>query len=128
MVPKLILSARRRTHLLDEGLKHQSAVRYVAAETRATRIRIARELLCLCEVDTIVAHGEQRTIKVGRSRATYVHHYALWVAIRMMYDVVFVKETQALNASQHGQGCGVHPLSEWLNSRTTQITSSTWRM
>ena len=94
-------SERRKTHPFDEGLKHRSAVRYVAAELRTTRVRIAQEPLCLCKVDTVVAHGKSRTIEVGSGRATDVHHHALGVTISMMYDVVLVKKTQSLNVRQY---------------------------
>jgi hypothetical protein len=93
-------SERRKTHPLEEGLKHCSAVRYVAAEVRTPRVRITRELLRLCEVGSVVSHGESRTIEVCRGRATDVHHHALRVTIRTMYDVVLVKKTQALNVHQ----------------------------
>ena len=92
---KLLLSARGRTgtHFLDEDLEHRSAICYVTAEDFAARVRIARELLRLREVDAVVAHGETRTIEVGRLRATNVHHHAPPVAIRAMYDLVLVKKT-----------------------------------
>jgi hypothetical protein len=36
---------RRKTHPLDEALKHRPAVRYVTAEVRTASVRIALELL-----------------------------------------------------------------------------------
>jgi hypothetical protein len=57
------------------------------------------ELLCLRKVDTVVAHGEARTIKVGRGRTTDIHHHALRVAIHVMYDFVFMKKAQSLDVS-----------------------------
>jgi hypothetical protein len=85
------------THLLYEGLEHRPAIRRVAAEARAARVPIvARDLLCVREVDAIVPYGEPRAIEAGRSRATDVHHHAGRIAVRAMQNVVLVEETQAL--------------------------------
>ena len=89
-------STRGRTHPLDEDLEHRSTICHVAAEARAARVRIARQLLRLREVDAVVAHGETRAIKVGRRRAADVHHHAPRVAIRAMHDFVLVEKTQTL--------------------------------
>lgn len=85
------------THLLYEDLEHRPAIRHVAAEARAARVRIvARDLSRLREVDAIVAYGESRAIEAGRSRATDVHHHAGWVTVRAMHNAVLVEKTQAL--------------------------------
>lgn len=85
------------THLLHEDLEHRPAFRHVAAEARAARVRtVARDLLCLREVDAIVAYGESRAIEAGRGSATNVHHHAGRVAVRAMHNVVLVEKTQAL--------------------------------
>ena len=91
------ISADMRTHLLYEHLKHRPAIRHVAAEAGAARVRIiARKLLGLREVDAIVAHGEPGGVEAGRGRAADVHHHAVRVAVPAMHDVVLVEKAQAL--------------------------------
>ena len=86
-----------RTHLLYEHLKHRPAIRHIAAETGAARVRIiARKLLGLREVDAIVAHGEPGEVEAGRGRVANVHHHTARVAVPAMHGVVLVEKAQAL--------------------------------
>ena len=89
--------AGMRTHLLYEHLKHRHAIRHVAAEASAARVRIiARKLLGPREVDAIVAHGELGAVEAGRGRSADVHHQAVRVAVPAMHDVALVEKVQAL--------------------------------
>src|SRR5712671_3654023 len=97
-----------RTHLLYEHLKHRPAIRHVAAEAGAARVRIiARKLLGLREVDAIVAHGEPGAVEAGRGGAADVHHHAVRVAVPAMHDVVLVEKAQALYCPSASRPRGV---------------------
>ena len=89
------------THLLYERLQHSPTITHVATETRASRVRFARELYRARQVNAIIPDRQPGPIKSRAARATNIHHDATWFTIRTMRDLVFVEETQALVYVQH---------------------------